>query len=344
MVRLLLIIVVGLYSMSSNAQIEIFNESLKQEEPVKVVQYDSIRNITSQPYGTKGKESFTYNHLIGQTLMFCGSPIFPNNNFKVGSYYKVVETTMPNSISIYGGLKLEDCITGNFLEEDGSRQQYLNSFWVVVGYYEKLKALYLNKKFIYLGTDKTKIYSPGLKKNGMINLATDTVTENIKKESLWTCVGVQVKPEKAINRENPSEYRRIASDYRNPVVLIFDNPNYGKHYCYIESEKGKPYEMQNPNTKPFICGRFQLKSDFDYLKVMAAKRKAQLIKLYGAKNANLIVQGIVNIGMTNSMCRAAWGDPDSIHRTISVIGNYELWIYGNCYLYFKDNSLTTIQY
>ncbi len=102
--------------------------------------------------------------------------------------------------------------------------------------------------------------------------------------------------------------------------------------------------MQNPNTKPFICGRFQLKSDFDYLKVMAAKRKAQLIKLYGAKNANLIVQGIVNIGMTNSMCRAAWGDPDSIHRTISAIGNYELWIYGNCYLYFKDNSLTTIQY
>lgn len=28
--------------MSSNAQIEIFNESLKQEEPVKVVQYDSM--------------------------------------------------------------------------------------------------------------------------------------------------------------------------------------------------------------------------------------------------------------------------------------------------------------
>ncbi len=55
MVRLLLIILVGLYSMSSNAQIEIFNETLKQEEPVKIVQYDSIRNITSQPYGVKGK-------------------------------------------------------------------------------------------------------------------------------------------------------------------------------------------------------------------------------------------------------------------------------------------------
>ena len=121
-------------------------------------------------------------------------------------------------------------------------------------------------------------------------------------------------------------------------IIIFKNSE------GFQIQKGKLYEMQNPNTKPFICGRFQLKSDFDYLKVMAAKRKAQLIKLYGAKNANLIVQGIVNIGMTNSMCRAAWGDPDSIHRTISVIGNYELWIYGNCYLYFKDNSLTTIQY
>lgn len=68
MVRLLLIILVGLYSMSSNAQIEIFNETLKQEEPVKIVQYDSIRNITSQPYGVKGKESFTYNHLIGTNI------------------------------------------------------------------------------------------------------------------------------------------------------------------------------------------------------------------------------------------------------------------------------------
>lgn len=66
MVRLLLIIVVGLYSMSSNAQIEIFNESLKQEEPVKVVQYDSIRNITSQPYGAKGKESLLITISLGK--------------------------------------------------------------------------------------------------------------------------------------------------------------------------------------------------------------------------------------------------------------------------------------
>ncbi len=83
----------------------------------------------------------------------------------------------------------------------------------------------------------------------MINLATDTVTENIKKESLWTCVGVQVKPEKAINRERPSEYRRIASDYRNPVqfrfliILIT-----GSTIAILNREKGKPYEMQNPNT------------------------------------------------------------------------------------------------
>lgn len=75
----------------------------------------------------------------------------------MGSYYKVVGTTMPNSISIYGGLKLEDCITGNFLEEDGSRQQYLNSFWVVAGYYEKLKALYLNKNLYILEQIKQNI-------------------------------------------------------------------------------------------------------------------------------------------------------------------------------------------
>jgi len=330
--------------MQANAQIEMFSEKASvPKEAVKAMPYDSLTNISAQLYGTKENAKYTFDHLIGQTLMFCGNPIFPNNNFKVGSYYKVIGTTSPNNVSIFGGLKLKDINTGNIIEDNGNHQMYLNTYWVVVGYYEKLKESYLNKKFVYLGTEKTNIDAPWLKKNGLINLATDTVTENVKKETLWTCVGVQVKPEKGITKEDPSEFREIASEFRNPIVLIFDNPIYGKHYCYFESQKGMPYKMLISNTKPYICGRFQLKSDFDYKKAMAAKRKVYLTKQYGAKNANLIVQGIINIGMTKSMCREAWGKPDNIHRNTSSEGTHELWIYGNCYLYFGGNTLTIIQ-
>ena len=340
--KILCSILFALYAITSSAQIEMFNESAQVEASPKAISYDSIRNVIPQPFGGKENSFGTFDHLIGQTLMYCGSPIYPNNLFKVGEYYKVIGTTLPNNISIFGGLKVENTNTGQVFEDNGNHQSYLNTYWVVVGYYEKLKESYLNKEFIYIGTDKLDNFSPGLKKNGLINLATDTVTKDIKKESLWTCVGVQVKPEKEIDRDNPLEYSRIARDLRNPVVLIFDNPVYGKHYCYYESEKGKPYVMQNSDMKPYICGRFQLKSDFDYMRAMAVKRKTQLVKQYGAKIADLIVQGFINVGMTKSMCREAWGKPENIHKTITSSGTYEMWSYGSCNLHFEGDRLTMI--
>lgn len=72
--------------------------------------------------------------------------------------------------------------------------------------------------------------------------------------------------------------------------------------------------------------------------------KNHLIKKFGKKNANLILDGQVQIGFTKEMCIEAWGEPYDINRTITGYGTLEQWVYGiGTYLYFEGNVLTGIQ-
>ena len=337
------ILVISLFSTNAMAQIEMFDESVKKIEESTVQIYDSLRNMSSQRYGTKEEYSFTYHHLIGQTLMYCGDPysILGNRGgFKIGSYYKVVGI-LPDDVGkgLYNRLELEDVETGERKAEGDLSFNKYNSKWVVVGHYEKMKALYLNKEFVYVGMKDVFVEYTWKKANGMINMETDTVTKSIPEGSIWTCVGVQVKPRKKGDD--------MELDKRSPIVLIFDNATYGKHYCYSEDNSGNPYKSLLDDTKPLVCGRFQLKSYYDKVKAITAankaKRKAELIKKFGASNAKLILEGKVQIGMTKAMCEEAWGTPDDINKSIGSWGTHEQWVYGNSYLYFEDNKLTSIQ-
>ena len=120
------------------------------------------------------------------------------------------------------------------------------------------------------------------------------------------------------------------SDYRSPIVLIFQNDNYGKYYCYTERKLGRQYNS-------LVCGRFMLKSEYD-------KRKLDLIKKYGQYNAKLILAGTVRVGMSKAMCKEAWGEPTKINTTTNKYGQSEQWVYGSdSYLYFENGKLTDIQ-
>lgn len=326
------------------AQIEMFDESVQKKEIPNITPYDSLRNISTQKYGTSQKYRYTLHHLIGQTLMYCGDPyaLYSRHSFEKGAYYRV-DSILPDNVGkgLYYRLKLTNIKTGRETEEgdlSADAKKY-NFKWVVVGHYEKMKLLYINKEFVYVGMDDVYIRNPWEKANGMINLETDTVTKGISNGSVWTCIGVQVKPR---NRDD-----RMDLDKRSPIVLILDNPTYGKHYCYLEDESGAPYKSLMDKAKPLVCGRFQLKSYFDKMKTISAanraKRKAELTKKYGAENANLILEGKVRIGMTKAMCEESWGYPDDINKSIGSYGTHEQWVYGNSYLYFEGNKLTAIQ-
>lgn len=317
------------------AQIKIMNTELQKKYDNFV--YDSLRNMSHERY----EDQYTYHHLIGQTLLYCGVPYSYNttSHFKVGNYYRVNGILPDNpEKGLYDRLSLTDVNSGSKFEGGSFSTSEYNFKWVVLGHFEKMKSLYVNKDFIYLGN---KGYTRYLNKQDfLINLNTDTPTENITTETVWTCVDIQVKP-----REKDDG---MLIDKRSPIVLIFYNPQYGNHYCYLEDETGKPYKNIYEEEMPLVCGKFQLKSYYDSVKTKDIaeknKRKADLTRKYGASTTNLILQGKIRIGMTKNICRDSWGEPDSINKTITKYGTTEQWVYGYSYVYFNEKGqITAIQ-
>lgn len=295
--------------------------------------YDSLRNMSLEKYN----DTYTFHHLIGQTLMYCGDPYYgENSKFKVGNYYRI-DSILPDNVKkgLYHRLSLTDIKTGEKKEDGGiSVQHKYNYKWIVLGHYEKIKSLYLNKNFVYVGNKGYADYYD--KQNNVINMETDTITKNIEVGSVWKCVDIQVKPR--------NEKDRMMLDYRSPIVLVFNNPKYGLHYCYLESSTGRPYQNIDEQDMPLVCGKFQTKSYYDMATTAKNKRKLELAQKYGVSIADLIIQGKVQIGMTQEMCKEAWGNPYNINRTIGEFGTYEQWVYGSGqYLYFENSKLITIQ-
>lgn len=333
-----LITLVTAFLLSTNAysQITIMNTEAHKPKYDNFV-YDSLSNMSPGKY----EDSYTYHHLIGQTLMYCGDPYSYSRktDFKTGSYYRV-DGILPNDAGkgLYHRLSLTNINTGEQSEEGSIFTEKYNFKWVVLGHYEKMKSLYVNKDFMYIGNKGYATYYD--KQDNLINLETDTVTKMINPETVWTCVDVQVKPRKKGDR--------MDIDKRSPIVLIFDNPQYGKHYCYLEDKTGKPYKNIYEEEMPLVCGKFQLKSYYDDVKALniAAKnkKKADLTRKYGASNANLILQGKIRIGMTQEMCIDAWGNPSDVNKTSGSFGVHEQWVYGvGSYVYFENGIITTIQ-
>lgn len=68
-----------------------------------------------------------------------------------------------------------------------------------------------------------------------------------------------------------------------------------------------------------------------------------MIAKYGKKYGPVIAHNKVQVGMTKTMCKAAWGEPYEIHTSTSSKKVIEQWIYGgSTYLYFENGKLTTI--
>lgn len=327
----LLLIVALLISNYIYSQITIMNN--ERQIPINdIFVYDSIRNMSPEKYNNK----YTYNHLIGQTLMYCGYPYptYKEPIFKIGNYYKV-DGILPDDISkgLYHRLSLINISSGEKLEEGDIFTNEYNFKWVVLGHYEKIKSLYINKEFIYSGDKSYKSYE---KQDQIINLATDTITKIIEDGTVWTCIDVQVKPRK---RDDGMDI-----DYRSPIVLVFKNDKYGENYCYLENRIGRYFENYDKTEPRLICGKFQLKSDYEIGNAIQNKRKLILIKKYGKINAEKIIKGVVVTGWSKAMCIESWGQPSDINKTSGSFGVHEQWVYGDgTYLYFENGKLTTIQ-
>lgn len=58
----------------------------------------------------------------------------------------------------------------------------------------------------------------------------------------------------------------------------------------------------------------------------------------------LIVSGKIRLGMTAEQVQQSWGKPKDINRSVGSWGVHEQWVYyGNKYLYFENDILTSWQ-
>lgn len=335
---LISLVVLPLMSM---AQITIIED---KPEPVKEhsFPYDSLSNMKEM----KGyDDNYGYRHLIGQTIMYCGDPwkySYDSPNLPVGDYYyiKNVDVYKGSSIKKYCVFSIENTKT----HRESSFTSYAfscNEFWVVLGYYEKLKSMYVGKEYIL-------VHQSGKENDGLFSFDTDTITRRIEDNSVWKCIDVSVK-----FRTN-KRWQYEVNDHRCGVVMVMDNPKYGKHYCFVEDQFGSHFSITNSvykdsyNGLPLICGKFQDKIAYDRVVAIAAQEKAKrlsiLTKKYGSANAKKIINGYVVTGFSKQMCIEAWGAPSSINKTTGSWGTHEQWVYGSGnYLYFEGNKLTAIQ-
>lgn len=71
--------------------------------------------------------------------------------------------------------------------------------------------------------------------------------------------------------------------------------------------------------------------------------RASLVATYGEEYGNLIADRKVAIGMTEEMCRKAWGRPHDKYNTTTKWGVSSVWVYNyKTSLYFYDGELKQI--
>jgi hypothetical protein len=125
----LFLVIVLLLSTNAYSQIKIMSTEVQKPKYDNFV-YDSLRNMSSEKY----EDKYTYHHLIGQTLLYCGDPYSygTRSNFKVGNYYKV-DGILPDDIGkgLYHRLSLTNINTGEKGEEGDIFTEKYNFKWIV---------------------------------------------------------------------------------------------------------------------------------------------------------------------------------------------------------------------
>ncbi|MBP7808840.1 MAG: hypothetical protein KA163_06080 [Bacteroidia bacterium] len=372
----------------SKGQITVREVAEKEEAPIPV--YDSLNNIiTFENYKkfigqviyispksklssieVKGYEGFTLLPKDGAYMKEnLYKPIENEHKYNfitdykalAGKYFKIIDI-----LDQTDGNKFKNHERGLYLKLESKEnrdiiyyrivrvKEHLNESsslpFILVGHFEKLKHLCLNKKFIAqkdlqgitdINTGKTVSCKNGSEWN-CIDITTIETKSNtyvipvfILKDSLSNeiAVGIEYKYE-GINAS-------MEEDFRNKATLLAKKQRLEEETKRKEEELKKQIAEENKLKEQDII---QSKNNTASNAAVKKEKRESLIKKYGAKNGSLIADGQVVIGMTKQMCIDAWGKPKEINRTTGAYGIHEQWVYNlKSYLYFENDILTTIQ-
>ena len=213
-------------------QVTIMDNTPVNEE-LAIERYDSLSNFRFM----LNEINSDYFHLKGQTIIYCGWPYWEQNKeaFKVGDSF-FIKDIVHQELTFGGLFVLQNTNTKTIYKKGLGTNA--NQCWVVKGHIEKLRKLYVGNEYLYIGTNNTN------KTDCLISLANHQPNREVKKHSVWKCIDIQVKPRNANDD--------MRQDSRSPVVIVFENPEYGKYYCYYESMGGIPRNHMNIEVPPLF--------------------------------------------------------------------------------------------
>lgn len=231
-----------------SAQISTLPKATAQEV-VPVPTYDSLTNFSS---------SSDYRYLKGQTLYLAKADRYSttyssnlktiydnssvNMNTIVGKYLRVEEV---RGSKYDQSLVLRDTTTQ--VAYTYKMHSYDNNGWIVMGYYEKMKQLYVGKDLILMQYESfsTSIY----KDYPIYRLDSHKKLENVKTKTRWSCTGLTVDTEMS------------DSDIKNRLILLIENEEYGQCYCFIDSRSNSlnsknEYKRESSYSVYYIADKF----------------------------------------------------------------------------------------
>jgi len=247
---------------------------------------------------------------------------------------------------------------------------------IIVSFYENIKSKFIGNSY-QLNIDKLNDYYS-------LNSHYDYYASNIDKGGKYTKISGEIKCLDMNLVGNKNEYmvpKLIFKTIDEKLIAInitnypsLKNGSYHSDYNNLPIaiyEKGANLKFENdslPENLAKVCSIDKLidikvikekvriehertlaetkiqQLESEKYKMQNAIRHKTLIKKYGKHYADLIIKGLVEIGMSKNMCIESWGNPEDINKTIGNYGVHEQWVYGDGdYLYFEDGKLTTIQ-
>lgn len=359
-VLLSLLVLTNISIVSVYSQIKIAQMPEKEKKEI-IFTYDSLTNVD----GMKDVEyNDRFKHLTGQRIMSISSSDYSTfieyggkyssiKSYRNGEYIAKLENKTFVVDSVSGStfyLKEESNPHNSIILYVNSDHEWTADFaWVSLGYFEKIKQMYLGKELVYINKDDefdleyhygVHPHDRFMDYNTKRNLA-----KKIPCNSVWKCTDVLVLPGKL-----------KFGDCDNRVILNIENEKYGKYYIFASKLlKLKEWKRDNFLTMEefhkYQAIQNQLRAEAKAKAAKAAaeaakrenERKTNILVRYGEYYGNLILQGKIVIGMTKQQCIDAIGNPTRINRTTTAVTIYEQWVYSGRYLYFENGKLVTIQ-
>lgn len=139
------------------------------------------------------------------------------------------------------------------------------------------------------------------------------------------------------------------SSFRYYVMSYVGANNSYRIITREEIEKTRKNLLQNlkdykiGQQKAELLQKKRLAAEEEEYKRKQLQRKSMLIDKYGEEFGTAISENKVMVGMSEEMCRAAWGTPYDRFNKMTWWGNTSVWVYNyKTYLYFRDGKLKEI--